>query len=142
MSKIPDLKDLNFLHPWLKGGTPQKKLKFFFTKSCQITISLKSEKNNHVLYAKYGIIFISARGGGPFRPPPGGDRVKVTYLFLFFSKQTLEIQILLYLRPSFHSNKSSWEAIFSFFVHHFQVSKQSMTIKGTGHHVIKFFDIC
>ena len=44
-----------------KGGNPPKKFQFFFTKSCQITISLKSEEKNHVLYAKYCIIFIHRR---------------------------------------------------------------------------------
>ena len=61
----------------LKGGTPQKNFTYYFTKSRQITIPLKSEKkNNHVLYAKYCIIFISARVGGG---PPMGDRVNPTF---------------------------------------------------------------
>ena len=46
-----------------KGGDPPKKFQFFFTKSCQNTISLKSEKHYHVLYAKNNLIIISARGG-------------------------------------------------------------------------------
>ena len=56
------------------GGGGEKKIKFFFTKSCQTTIFLKLEKNNHVLYAKYCTMNISAIGWGAV-----GDRVK----FLF-----------------------------------------------------------
>ena len=62
------------IFPHLRGL--KKDFNFHFTKSCQITISLKSEKNNHVLYAKYCIIFISARVGGG---PPMGDRVNPTF---------------------------------------------------------------
>ena len=57
-----------------KGGEPPKKFESFFTLSCQITIALKPEKNNHVLYAKYCTMNISAIGWGAV-----GDRVK----FLF-----------------------------------------------------------
>ena len=52
-----------------KGGTPKNYLIVFFAKSLQINISLKSEKN-HVFYAKYFIIIVSARGEGASEAPP------------------------------------------------------------------------
>ena len=58
--------------------TPQKDFTYYFTKSFQITISLKSEKN--VLYAKYCIIIISAREG-----PPAGERVKDEIIYQYTS---------------------------------------------------------
>ena len=66
-----------------KGGTPQK-ISIFFTKSCQIAISLKSEKNNRVMFAKYCIIIISARGGeGP--PSTCVKSEEVLCFFLLYS---------------------------------------------------------
>ena len=59
----------------LKGETPPKYFQFFFTKSCQITISLKSEKNNHDLYAKYCIIII---------PPPPWVNLDFRNIYISF----------------------------------------------------------
>ena len=42
-------------------------IKLVFSKSCQITISLKSEKNYHVFYAKYCMIIIMGVGLNPLR---------------------------------------------------------------------------
>ena len=39
------------------------------SESCQMTISLKSEKNNHVLYAKYCKMIISTSRGVSVSPP-------------------------------------------------------------------------
>ena len=60
-----------------KGGDPPKKFQlFFYQKLPNYHIFKVRKKNNHVLYAKYCIIFISARVGGG---PPMGDRVNPTF---------------------------------------------------------------
>ena len=61
-----------------KGGDPPKKCQLFFYQKLPNYIIFKvRKKNNHVLYAKYCITYISARGGGAFEPPPMGDRIKI-----------------------------------------------------------------
>ena len=51
------------------GGTPFIFRIFFFTKSCGITISIKSISRNDVLFAELGAMIISAKGGGLPKPP-------------------------------------------------------------------------
>ena len=75
-----------------KGGEPPKKFESFFTLSCQITIALKPEKNNHVLYAKYCTIIISTRG----EPPQKIVGIKLSWVVvscpkIFFDKKISRI---------------------------------------------------
>ena len=48
--------------PPSKGAWGRDPLEFFFTKSCQITISIKSITKNNVFFTELGAIIISARG--------------------------------------------------------------------------------